>query len=161
MQGAFSGQVKSMDVTWEGVPNALARILEINLGIIAACTPIMKPLVRYVRARVTGNDPHEMLYRATTATRTPSHSTWYSRFKGGPRKYGSTSNKSVPWNFFHYPNPQLPSKQDITTQQSLGLPLEGAMVHTHIEGGTGHMHKESKRSLHSQLDIAMDVQDQV
>ncbi|KAI4205276.1 MAG: hypothetical protein LQ350_000598 [Teloschistes chrysophthalmus] len=145
----------------QGVPNALARILEINLGIIAACTPIMKPLIRYVRARVTGNDPHEMLYRATTATRTPSHTTWYTRFKGGPRKYGSTSNKSVPWNLFHDPSPQLPSKQDITTQQSLGLPLEGPMVHTHIEGGTGRMHKESERSLQSQLGLAMDVQDRV
>ncbi|KAI4254784.1 MAG: hypothetical protein LQ352_002909 [Teloschistes flavicans] len=145
-----------MDVTFDGIPNALARILEINLGIIAACTPVMKPLIRYVRARVTGKDPHDMLYRASTASMTRSHSTWYMRFKGGRRKFGSTSNRSVPWKAFRNPSPP-----DLTTQQSLGLPLEGPMVETHIEGGTTQMHKESKRSLQSQLGDATDVQDRV
>ena len=39
---ALSGQIKSADLTWEGIPNAIARILEVNLGIIAACTPMMR-----------------------------------------------------------------------------------------------------------------------
>ncbi|KAL8693980.1 MAG: hypothetical protein Q9218_001278 [Villophora microphyllina] len=161
IQGVFSGQIKSMDVTWDGVPNALARILEINLGIIAACAPIMKPLIRYVRARLTGHDPHDMLYRANTPSVAPSHSTWYTPFKRGPLKFGSTSNKSIPWNPFHNPTPPLPSRQDLTTNQSLGLPLEGPMVETYIEGGTANMHKESKRSLQSHIGLPMDVQERV
>ena len=39
---ALSHQIKSNNLTWEGIPNAIARILEINLGIIAACTPMMR-----------------------------------------------------------------------------------------------------------------------
>ena len=39
---ALSEQIKSDNLTWEGVPNAIARIFEVNLGIIAACTPMMR-----------------------------------------------------------------------------------------------------------------------
>ncbi|KAL8701532.1 MAG: hypothetical protein Q9201_004861 [Fulgogasparrea decipioides] len=143
---SFSAQIKSSDVTWEGIPNALARILEINLGIIAACTPIMKPLLRYIHARATGHDPHDMLYRATTPSMTRPHSTWYTRFRCAPHKFGSTSNKSTPWNPFYNPTPQPPSKQDLATEQSLGLPMEGPRVETHIEGGRSKMHKEWEKS---------------
>lgn len=158
---AFSGEIKSTDVTWDGIPNALARILEINLGIIAACTPIMKPFIRYVRAKATGNDPHDILYRTNTPSMAQSHPTWYTRFRLGSRKFGSTSNKSVPWNPFYNPTPQPASKQDLDTQQSFGLPLEGPFVETHVEGGTPNWHKESKRSLQSQLGLTMEVQDRV
>ena len=41
---AFSYEVKAIDQTWDGVPNALCRILEVNFGIIAACMPMMRPL---------------------------------------------------------------------------------------------------------------------
>ena len=163
---ALSGEIKSPDVTWAGVPNAMARILEINLGIIAACAPIMKPLIRYMHARATGRDPREVLFRTNTPSATVSHSSWYKRLR-----FGSTSNKSLLRNPFHNPSLQQQQKpppseqqQDLTTQQSLGLPLEGPRVETYIEGGIvpGLLHEEkSKRSLQSQWGPMYDVQDRV
>ena len=40
----FSYQVKQKDLTWQGMPNAFCRIFEINLGIIAANAPMLRPL---------------------------------------------------------------------------------------------------------------------
>ena len=48
-----------------------------NVGIVAACMPIMKPFVRYVRARISGNDPHGLVRRSSSDKRT-LHSHWYS-----------------------------------------------------------------------------------
>lgn len=160
----LSGAVKLMDVTWGGVPNAFARILEINLGIIAACAPIMKPLVRYAQAKATGQDPHNILYRTNTPSMAPSHSTWYQRLKVGSRSpgFGSTSQKSVHWKPFHDPSLPMPQGQDLTTQQSLGLPLEGPRIETDVEGGMSSLHEEkSKRSLQSHLAPKYEAQDQV
>ncbi|KAL9000871.1 MAG: hypothetical protein Q9169_000626 [Polycauliona sp. 2 TL-2023] len=165
---ALSGQVKSMDVSWAGVPNALCRVFEINLGIIAACMPIMKPFIRYVKARATGQDPHDILYR-TRSLPTPSmshsqsQSAWYSRFRFGSRKLGSTSDQSGPWKNGPYNSAKEPPlEQDLTTQQSLALPLQGSKVDTYIEAGLAPvMHKESDRSMHSQLDPTFFVQDRV
>ncbi|KAL8833065.1 MAG: hypothetical protein Q9170_004527 [Blastenia crenularia] len=159
---AFSGEIKSVDVTWEGIPNALARMFEINLGIIAACAPIMKPLVRYVHARATGRDPREVLCRTKTPSVSHSHSMWYRRLKFGSRGYGSTSDKSLMRNPFHHSAPPPPPVEELLTQQSLGLPLEGPRVETYIEGGTPDSHEErSKRSLQSQWAATYEVQDRV
>ncbi|KAL8788429.1 MAG: hypothetical protein Q9213_001652 [Squamulea squamosa] len=160
---ALSGQIKSMDVTWAGVPNALARVFEINLGIIAACIPIMKPFLRYVKARATGQDPHDILYRNQTPSVSHSHGTWYSRFLIGSRRFGSSSNKSVPWRKGTYnPTKEPPMNQEINTEQSLALPLEGPRVDTYNEAALPPvLHKESNRSMQSEYDPRFYVQDQV
>ncbi|KAL8949431.1 MAG: hypothetical protein Q9222_004454 [Ikaeria aurantiellina] len=151
---AFSGQVKSVDITWEGIPNALARILEINLGIIAACTPIMKPLVRYLRARATGQDPHAILYRTQTPmSHSHSHSAWYPRFRFGSRGVGSTSSKSILGNPFYNPTAQPPTGKDLAILQDLQLPIQGPRVETHIEAGMPKPHLESKPSLQSPFEV--------
>ena len=170
-----------MDVTWDGVPNALARILEINLGIIASCSPIMKPLIRFVRAKLTGHDPHDILYRPNTPSMSQAHPSWYTRFKLGSRKFGSTSNKAGPgkpaynppynppynphynpqYNPPYNPPPRQPSRPELVTQPSLGLPLQGPRVETHVEGDLGHLHKQSERSLQSDMGLSMEVQDRV
>ena len=77
---AFSWQVTYEDLSWVEIPNGLARIIEVNLGIIAACTPMMKPFVRYVRASVTGNDPYDMLSRGKRQ-RTMSHIQGHAGFR--------------------------------------------------------------------------------
>ena len=74
---ATAWQVKSEDLSWVGVPNAMTKILEVNIGNIAACVPILKPFGRYMHARVTGKDPHEMLRRKVSPS--PSHPNWYSK----------------------------------------------------------------------------------
>ena len=50
---------------------------EVNIGIIAACTPMMKPFFRYIIARITGKDPHAILRPA--AEQRSFHSSWFSR----------------------------------------------------------------------------------
>ncbi|KAL9639431.1 MAG: hypothetical protein Q9204_001090 [Flavoplaca sp. TL-2023a] len=160
---ALSGQVKSMDVSWAGVPNALARVFEINLGIIAACMPIMKPFVRYVKARATGQDPHDILYRTQTP-RTPSMSqpAWYSRFRFGSRKFGSSSDQSGPWRNEPYIPTKEPTSKELGTQQSLALPLEGPKVERHVDAGLAPVvHKDSDRSMHSQLGPTFLIEDRV
>lgn len=52
--------------------------IEVNIGIIAACTPIMKPLVRYIQARISGKDPHGLV-RHSSSTKWSWHPHWYSR----------------------------------------------------------------------------------
>ncbi|KAL9030917.1 MAG: hypothetical protein Q9180_006858 [Flavoplaca navasiana] len=160
---ALSGQVKSMDVSWAGVPNALARVFEINLGIIAACMPIMKPFVRYVKARATGQDPHDVLYR-TQIPRTPSMSqnAWYSRFRFGSRKFGSSSDQSGPWRNEPYIPTNEPTSKELGTQQSLALPLEGPQVERLEDAGLAPVvHKESDRSMHSRLGPTFFIEDRV
>ncbi|KAL9028733.1 MAG: hypothetical protein Q9196_002951 [Gyalolechia fulgens] len=161
-QGALSGQVKSSDVTWEGLPNAIARMFEINLGIIAACAPIMKPLYRYLYARATGKDPREVLYRTRTPSVSHTHTTWYKRWRFGSRGYRSRSSKSLQANPFHYPSvPPLP-EQDSVIRQSLHLPLQGLKVEAYIEGETSVLHEEHPTSnLQSDWGLAYEVQERV
>ncbi|KAI4144963.1 MAG: hypothetical protein LQ341_002514 [Variospora aurantia] len=63
---ATTYQIKSPDLSCASVPNSLTRMLEVNIGNIAACVSIMKPFSRYVRAKITGRDPHQILQRKTT-----------------------------------------------------------------------------------------------
>ncbi|KAI4253705.1 MAG: hypothetical protein L6R42_007481 [Xanthoria sp. 1 TBL-2021] len=74
----YSWQVQSNDVSWVGVPGALTRVFEVNIGIIAACAPVLRPFVRYLKARITGRDPHHILRRFPTQQ--SWHTSWYSRF---------------------------------------------------------------------------------
>lgn len=80
---AFSWQSKSDDLSWVETPNALARIIEVNLGIILACAPIIKAFVQYVQPRITGNDSHRLL--STSKGRPPmEHVRWHSGFSITP-----------------------------------------------------------------------------
>ena len=58
---ATMSEIKAEDLSWRGVPNAMTRVFEVNIGNIAACMPILKPFARYVGARITGRDPHGIL----------------------------------------------------------------------------------------------------
>ena len=79
----FSWQSKAEDLSWVETPNALARIIEVNLGITLACAPIMKPFVQYVHASVTGQDPHRLLSRGKNQS-SAEHVRWRSGFRITP-----------------------------------------------------------------------------
>ncbi|KAL8889331.1 MAG: hypothetical protein Q9215_003360 [Flavoplaca cf. flavocitrina] len=60
-QGVFSiltdfigAAFPSRDLSWDAVGISIAKMLEVNFGIIAACLPIMKPLYAYLRSLYTG-----------------------------------------------------------------------------------------------------------
>ena len=62
------------------VPNYLWRIAEVNIGIIAACTPHMKPLFRHLRG-LSGEEPLTSITPPTPTS--PLSSRWYGRFRRG------------------------------------------------------------------------------
>ena len=74
---ATAWHIKSEDLSWVGVSYAMTRIFEVNIGNIAACVPGLKTFSRYVHARITGRDPHEMLRRKASSS--SSHPNWYSK----------------------------------------------------------------------------------
>ena len=85
---SYSWEILSDDYTWVGVGNALTRILEVNFAIIGACAPIMRPLVLYLRARLTkarqGHDSESLDSVQTPASQLtwfspPSQTPWYYR----------------------------------------------------------------------------------
>ena len=48
----LSGAVKGPDVTWNIVPNVAWRLPEVNIGIVCANAPILRPLYLFFRGRL-------------------------------------------------------------------------------------------------------------
>ena len=120
--------------------NTFASI-EVNLGNIAACMPLMKPLVRYMRAQISGKDIPETL-RPTRSPTIP-RSRWDIRF-WTPRTHRGTAGaedqrvwpsraKSRPLIDDHQPLKQpyrtgarlAPVKDGAPNSESLELPMQG------------------------------------
>ena len=103
---------------------------EVNIGIIAACTPMMKPFFRYITARITGRDPHAVLRRS--AEQRSFHSSWISRL--WPSR--SSPSKSQPGQEDRTRR-VLPKNEtkDVshTTDLTLNLPLQGKRGSDYIE----------------------------
>ena len=95
--------------------------MEVNVGIIAACTPIMKPFVRYIHARMTGRDPQEVLPRVAKRS---YHFNWILR-PWGPH-LGSDSNMKGKRNPVEETG-ELGQAEDmaVVTEWELGLPIQG------------------------------------
>ncbi|KAL8789922.1 MAG: hypothetical protein Q9195_006583 [Heterodermia aff. obscurata] len=98
---ALSWEITSEDMTWVGVGNAFARIFEINLGIIAACIPLMKPFGRAIRNRLRTQRSTERLDSDEDLTK---HSHWYSRWLQtcGRRDVPSSHGQNEPVSFDAY-----------------------------------------------------------
>ena len=123
---ATAWQIKAEDLSWVSVPNAMTRIFEVNIGNVAACVPILKPFSRYVHARVTGRDPHEMLRRKASPSASPPM--WYSKrfWLRRPSPAYTKSERELqdvpaevqraPWS---------PAQESVATERTLDLPLQG------------------------------------
>ena len=102
---------------------------EVNLGIVLACAPHMKPLFRYVRARISGHDPHAILGRH----RRPSvshQSFWYQRLLPSSRQL------SLRWGESN----SLKKKRSESLQQQPPLPtnvLKMSRVGREVDFGQG------------------------
>lgn len=72
---AFSYEVKNTeDPTWDGIPNALCRMLEVNFGIIASCMPMIRTFYIWAKRRLRQARNSESI----PSTRTPlSQLEWY------------------------------------------------------------------------------------
>lgn len=126
---ATAWQIKAEDLSWVGVPNAMTRIFEVNIGNIAACVPILKPFSRYVHARVTGRDPHEMLRRK--ASPSPSYPNWYSKRLNWLRRpspvyiESARELRQVPVAAEDRRASWFMTRASSATEGTLGLPLQG------------------------------------
>ena len=138
---ATAYQVKSDDLSWNGIPNAMTRIFEVNIGNITACIPVMKPFARYVHAIVTGRDPHEILHRKNSSNSRHEH-WWYARgrdFLSRNKTKSQVSNR-------RQQQPTLPpgvmkmqalgvnsqvEQSDSQRSTSLGLPFQGVSGASH------------------------------
>ena len=122
---ATAWQVKSPDLSFVGVPNAMTRIFEVNIGNIAACVPILKPFTRYVHARVTGRDPHEMLRRKASPSSSPPN--WYSkrfRLRRPSPVYVKSERELQQIGVEDRKKPSL-AEEPSAPEKTLGLPWQG------------------------------------
>ncbi|KAI4209528.1 MAG: hypothetical protein LQ351_007563 [Letrouitia transgressa] len=126
----FAWQTKSKDVSWVAIPNDILRLFEVNVGVITACMPMMKPFARYVKARITGQDPHQILLRKDSTPSVP-HTRWYSWLLGSKRvgwsrKYNGKSNS---WSHKRNPEPVHIENGRAEEEETIEIetPPEGAL----------------------------------
>lgn len=123
---ATAWQVKSEDLSFVGVPNAMTRIFEVNIGNIAACVPILKPFSRYVHALITGRDPHEMLRRKAGPSSSPPN--WYSkrfRLRRPSPVYIKSERELQQVPAEDGKKPRSVVRESNATEKTLDLPLQG------------------------------------
>ena len=107
----FSYEVKQQDLTWQGIPNALCRMLEINFGIIAACAPMMRTFFIHLKKKIRSQSSESLTSSGTPPSQlqfyTPDqHVPWLKRFAQTFRSKkphmdmsqpsASSSNRSIP-----------------------------------------------------------------
>lgn len=90
----------------------------------------MKPFARYVKARITGQDPHQILLRKDSTPSVP-HTRWYSWLLGSKRvgwsrKYNGKSNS---WSHKRNPEPVHIENGRAEEEETIEIetPPEGAL----------------------------------
>ena len=146
---ATASQVLSRDLSWVSVPNSMTRVFEVNIGNSAACVPILKPFVRYLRALLTGRDPHEMLPRRRTSppSSPSSPANWYSKrllwLRRPSRAYTRSERELkqvvvVPAEVQRAAWSPALTKKSLDTEMTLELPLQGVRE-SFFEMGVPHL----------------------
>lgn len=124
----------------------LSDSFEVNVGIIAACAPILRPFTRYIKARITGQDPHHILREFPTRS---FHSSWYPRFRRSkssakePVSRGRDKDFNCPENGWGraMKGGDASNKTDVT----VSLPIQGVRER---EDSRGVMVPESRRKMY-------------
>ena len=126
-------EIKSSDLSWDSLPNGMTRVFEVNIGNIAASAPILKPFVRFVQAKISGRDPHQILHRKTSNPE--NHERWYMcgwRVPGRWARsgtYGSSQQETdLPANVVKVRARSLENasmKTETTRTESIALPMQG------------------------------------
>ena len=116
-------QISKDDLTWVGVGIAIAKMFEVNLGIIAACLPLMKPLYTFIRS---GQTPR----RASTNSKPPSSGVRTPWRKILPSRNDTDGKRVWTWRKTSpiMPDGNMNDNKDHETQdtnRSIGLPLQG------------------------------------
>ncbi|KAL8752794.1 MAG: hypothetical protein Q9184_005623 [Pyrenodesmia sp. 2 TL-2023] len=123
----LSSRVKDPDITWADLTTAAWRATEVNLGIICANAPIVRPLYLYYKGRL------RILQDTTTGTSDPSGPST-SRTRIWP--FWSKSSRSRLWHGASYRRTDelkdtRPSNQptdNTLTSVEMGLPIQGYLM---------------------------------
>ena len=115
---ATAPQGKSYDLSWDSIAHSMTRIFEVNIGNIAACVPLFKPFNRYVRAKISGQDPSELFYRKSS-DESVRHSHWYEYTKNLWNRLSKSNLRS---------KPNLRSRSAIDTGGPVPDPLPAGVV---------------------------------
>ncbi|KAL8896124.1 MAG: hypothetical protein Q9207_007865, partial [Kuettlingeria erythrocarpa] len=124
----LSPRVKDSDITWADLTTAAWRATEVNLGIICANAPIVRPLYLYHKGRL------RMLQdNTTTGTSDPSHSStsrlrlWPSWSKASPSRWwhGTSSPRT---DELKITRPSNQPTDNTLTSVEMGLPIQGCLM---------------------------------
>ena len=123
----------------------------------------MRPFVRYVKARITGKDPHEILRRHHITTQS-FHSSWFSRFWSSnsiPKRPSFGQGTNSDRNFQKAPN-EKPSDTG-NTDVTISLPLQGVSesIDEEILPVRELCLQKSSQSLQTQLGDFRNIREQV
>ena len=171
---ATAYQVKSEDLLWVGISNAMTRIFEVNIGNSAACLPILRSFIRYAHAKATGKHPKSILRRKSIA---PQPSRWctrefWSRRRSSPVYDKEANSHPLPAGVAMAPRAVQDVDTSNGTERTLGLPLQGIRVGHQSDDSMPGLHdwrakreederklrrKESERSLHPDFGLPLDV----
>ena len=95
----LSWQVKADDLSWVATSSTLTRVVEVDLGIILACAPSIKPFIHYMRANLFTKD-HSWLLLGGKRNPPPQHIRWHSGFRISPpaptRRQGPRQPRKLP-----------------------------------------------------------------
>ena len=108
------------------------------MGIIAASIPIMKPLIRYIRARLSGHDPYNILVRSRSHSVSSTHFHWYHRLLNSSSYFQSHRRRSSDPKSGRdlkpgpYWKPVMTPKvtQGQSTGETISLPMQGIIKTT-------------------------------
>jgi len=124
---ATAYEIESPDLSWVAVPTSFTRIFEVNIGNIAACVPVLKPFARWVHARFTGRDPHQILRRKISEAE--MHARWYRRRwrEGGRYGDGQVGGELPPgvMKMTAMGAEDLTFRTETERSGSMGLPVQG------------------------------------
>ncbi|MCJ1456488.1 hypothetical protein MMC28_006849 [Mycoblastus sanguinarius] len=134
---SYSWEILSNDVTWVGVGNALTRILEVNFCIIAACIPIMRPLILHLRNRFFPRKMRDSLDSIQTPASQlqwyspPSATPWYKRlYRPSPDTsalpHEAFVHSAIPWykrlHFSRFDAAALPHQDQGVEEKQISTP---------------------------------------
>ena len=131
--------IKQPDLSWVGVGTAMAKMLEVNFGIIAACLPLMKPLYTFIRSGQTPRRASSTTKTTSPSSRTPWYRFWSSRTLVGAersplkpkasKESNADTNRQWTWRKplqdFSPSAVRITNDDPLDTNGSIGLPLQG------------------------------------
>ena len=142
---ALSGQVLETDATYAMVPNAAWRATEVNLGILCANAPILRPLYLWYRGRLQKKSKNTSYVATKSSVEQRSNVRLWSK---GRAKFFPGQSRDMRG------SQKLEGAMDRTgytdTSAELGLPIEGYLMNERKSGAAADWIEEERGRLQAQ-----------